>query len=109
MIKDSFTLYEVFLEDSAHHLLLPYGSGLNKLQTEDSWKVFEYQDFYKKYLGADIKSPEIEDIQWIRNKLSHLRDSLRTNEGKAEFAEKIEALGIVGDATTDENELNLPH
>jgi hypothetical protein len=109
VIKDAFTLYEVFLEKSAHDLLRPYGSGLLKLSTEDSWKMHECHDFFETYLGIDIDSSEVGDIQWIRNKLSHLRDSLRTDAGKAEFAEKIHALGIDGDATRAEKDLNLPH
>ncbi|MHA7306749.1 hypothetical protein ACX80E_16150 [Arthrobacter sp. TMN-49] len=109
VIKDSFTLYEVFLEESAHETLRRYGSGLLKLATEDSWRANECEDFYKAYLDVDIKHEDIDAIRWIRNKLSHLRDSLRTPAGKAEFEEKIQSLGIGGDPKEDEKELGLPH
>ncbi|MEV8183284.1 hypothetical protein [Specibacter sp. NPDC078692] len=109
VIKDSFTLYEVFLEESAHETLRWYGAGLLKQATEDSWRANECEDFYKAYLGVDIKHEDIDDIRWIRNKLSHLRDSLRTTAGKSEFEEKIQSLGIGADATESEKELGLPH
>jgi hypothetical protein len=109
VIKDAFTLYEVFLEESAHDLLRRHGSGLRNLSTEKTWLLEQCDDFYKRYLGFPIKRDEIEHVQWIRNKMSHLRDSLRTPEGKAEFAGKIEALDISGDPGDEESDLGLPH
>lgn len=109
VIKDAFTLYEVFLEESAHDLLRRHGSGLVNLSTEKTWLLDQCDDFYVRYLGFPIKQGEIEDIQWIRNKMSHLRDSLRTEEGKAEFEAKIKTLDISGDPTEDEDDLDLPH
>lgn len=110
IVKDGFTLFEVFLEESADGLLRFYGSGLKNLATENSWYMRECNQFFKSYLGFEILTPELEDIQWIRNKLAHLRDSLRTDEGKTDFAEKLERLGVGGDETTpEEKELLLPH
>lgn len=109
VIKDGFTLYEIFLEESAHDLLRRHGSGLYNFSSEKTWLLDQCDDFYANYLGFRIKRPEIENIQWIRNKMSHLRDSLRTPEGKADFEEKIEALGISGKPSDAENELGLSH
>ncbi|MBP2392779.1 hypothetical protein [Paenarthrobacter nicotinovorans] len=110
VIKDGFTLYEIFLEESAHDLLRAHGSGLRYLSTEKTWLLNECHDFYDRYLGGfQIKRLEIENIQWIRHKLSHLRDSLRTVGGKAEFEERIEALGISGAPSQVEDGLGIPH
>lgn len=109
VIKDAFTLFEVFLEESAHDLLRRYGSGLKKLSTEGTWLLQQCNDFYRDYLGVTITTSEIDDIQWIRNKLSHLRNSFRTVEGKGEFAQKVAALGIRGAETKDEEWWGLPN
>ena len=109
VIKDAFTLFEVFLEESAHELLRRYGSGLKKLSTEGTWLLQQCNDFYTGYLSVTITTSEIDDIQWIRNKLSHLRNSFRTVEGKGEFADKVAALGIRGAETKDEEWLGLPN
>lgn len=109
VVKDAFTLFEVFLEESAHGLLRGYGSGLKKLSTEGTWLLRECNDFYEDYVGTTITTVEIENIQWIRNKLSHLRNSFRTTEGKNEFAEKIADLGIRGKETNEEKQWGLPN
>ena len=109
VLKDAFTLYEIFLEESAHDLLRRHGSGLKNLDTEKTWLLEQCDDFYQQYLGFQIKRPEIVNIQWIRNKMSHLRDSLRTLEGRAEAKERIGALDISGGPTDAETELGLPH
>ncbi|MGO4856253.1 hypothetical protein [Arthrobacter sp. 2MCAF14] len=109
VIKDAFTLFEVFLEESAHELLRRYGSGLKKLSTEGTWRLEECNQFYEDYLGVTITTPAIKNAQWIRNKLSHLRNSFRTAEGKNDFAEKIAALGIRGKEQMGEDELGLPN
>lgn len=109
VLKDAFTLYEIFLEESAHDLLRRHGSGLKYLSTEKTWFLEDCDDFYQRYLGFQIKRPEIKHIQWIRNKMTHLRDSLRTAEGQAEAEERIDALKISGGPTDAENELGLTH
>lgn len=109
VVKDAFTLFEVFLEESADGILRRYNSQLKKLSTEDSWRMWECDQFFNDYLGFHVLTPELEDIQWIRNKLAHLRDSLRTSEGKADLTERLGRLGLGGDATDDEKELLLPH
>ncbi|MCO4263732.1 hypothetical protein NG697_12500 [Pseudarthrobacter sp. MDT3-26] len=109
VIKDAFTLFEVFLEESAHDLLRRYGSGLKKLSTEGTWLLHQCNSFYEDYVGVTITTPEIENIQWIRNKLSHLRNSFRTVEGKNEFADKVTALGIRGIESSDEEGWGLPN
>lgn len=109
VVKDAFTLYEVFLEESAHRVLQRHSSGLTKLSSEDSWRFDECRDFYKNYLHLEIEPLEVSHIHWIRNKLSHLRDSFRTDAGEAEFADRLAALGITGDETDDERGLMLSH
>lgn len=109
VIKDAFTLYEIFLEESAHDLLRGYGSGLKYLSTEKTWLLDQCHDFYNSYLGFRIKRPEIENIHWIRNKMTHLRDALRTTEGEAEAKERIDALEISGEPTDVEKHMGLPH
>lgn len=109
VIKDAFTLFEVFLEESAHDLLRRYGAGLNNLSTEGTWLLKQCNTFYEDYVGHTITTPEIENVQWIRNKLSHLRNSFRTTEGKNDFADKVAALGIRGEASQGESEWGLPN
>jgi hypothetical protein len=109
VIKDAFTLFEVFLEESAHELLRRYGSGLKKLSTEGTWLLEQCNQFYEDYLGVTITTPAIQNVQWIRNKLSHLRNSFRTAEGKNDFAERIAALGIRGKETEYESVWGLPN
>lgn len=109
VIKDAFTLFEVFLEESAHDLLRRYGSGLNKLSTEATWLLVQCNTFYEDYVGRTITTPEIENVQWIRIKLSHLRNSFRTPEGENDFADKIAALGIRGEESEGGRERDLPN
>lgn len=107
--KDAFTLFEVFLEESANEILRCYGSNLKSLSTEDSWRMPQCDDFYRDYLGFPIFTETVEDLQWIRNKLAHLRNELRTTTGKEEFSQKLTRLGLSEDANSDEAELRLPH
>jgi hypothetical protein len=76
---------------------------------DKTWLLEQCDVFYQQYLGFQIKRPEIINIQWIRNKMSHLRDSLRTMDGRAEAKERIDALDISGGPTDAESDLGLPH
>lgn len=107
VIKDACALLEVFLERSADRVLATHGAGLRKLETEDSWKWYECESFYQDYMGLDVRPAGINDIIWIRNKLTHLRDELRTDKGLAEFDEVIKRLGVDGDPTDEETALGL--
>lgn len=109
VIKDAFTLFEVFLEESADRLLHGYRSGLKNLSSENTWLIRDCNRFYEDYLGFPILTADVEDIQWIRNKLSHLRDSLRTEQGQKEFSERLKRLGVGKDETEEEQVLRLPH
>ncbi|RJU00838.1 hypothetical protein D6T65_10275 [Arthrobacter frigidicola] len=109
VLKDTFTLLEVFLEESADGILRRHGSSLVKLSTEDSWSMSECKKFYLDYLGLSVIPEELTDLQWIRNKLTHLRDELRTKEGKDDFKTKLSRLGVEGDRRPDEEDLPLPH
>lgn len=109
VVKDAFTLFEVFLEESADGTLRRYKSGLIKLATEDSWRMNECDQFFSDYLGFSVLTRQIKDIQWIRNKLAHLRDELRTSEGKESFAERLNRLGVSSDERPEEKELQLSH
>jgi hypothetical protein len=51
VLKDAFTLYEIFLEEPAHDLPRRHGSGLKYLSTEKTWFLEECDDFYQRYLG----------------------------------------------------------
>lgn len=109
VVKDAFTLFEVFLEESAHSVLRRHNSGLKNLATEDSWRPHECKDFFEDYLEITVFTENIEDIRWIRNKLSHLRDELRTEEGKADFNERLGRLDVLGPVRPEEEGLDLSH
>jgi hypothetical protein len=109
VIKDAFTLFEVFLEESVNNLLSRYNSRLVTLDTEDSWRMSDCRWFCEAYLGFDLMTDELDAIQWIRNKLSHLRNELRTEGGREEFATKLSMLGVSHDQTSDEENLQLSH
>ncbi|MFK0002542.1 hypothetical protein [Paenarthrobacter sp. NPDC090522] len=109
-VKDACGLLEVFLEEAAHEVLGSRGSGLLKMRTEESWHWNACAGFYEDYLGLQVKPAEIADVIWMRNKLTHLRDELRTREGLNEFHERSERLGISHSPTPEELALGLvPH
>ena len=109
VVKDAFTLLEVFLEKSVDNLLRGYGSRLITLDTEDSWRMGDCRYFFDAYLGLEVMPQELDDIQWIRNKLSHLRDGFRTEDGRNEFAAKLNRLGVSHPETPEEEDLHLSH
>ncbi|WP_341946963.1 hypothetical protein [Microbacterium sp. LWH11-1.2] len=107
VVKDAVALYEIFLETLANQVLGRAGHRLSTLDTEDSWRWPEYKSFYTHYVGVDVASDDIESVLWIRNKLAHLRDGLRTETGRAEFASHVEQLGLDGPETAEEQPLGL--
>jgi len=107
VIKDACALLEVFLEQMANAVLHRYGGRLSKLESEDSWKWPECRLFYLNYVGIDVTPPAIESVLWIRNKLTHLRDELRTPVGFAEFQSRLATLNIHHLRTPDEVALGL--
>lgn len=109
VVKDAFTLLEVFLEESVDNLLQRYHSRLITLDGEDSWRMSDCRWFFKAYLGFELVTEELGNIQWIRNKLAHLRDELRTVEGRQEFATKLSRLCVSHSETSDEKDLQLSH
>lgn len=109
VVKDTFTLLEVFLEESADNLLKRYDSRLITLDGEDSWRMHDCRWFFEAYLDVKLMTQELEDLQWIRNKLAHLRDELRTVEGRQEFARILARLGVSHPETEEEKDLELSH
>lgn len=107
VVKDSCTLFEVFLEDLAHAVLSRHGGGLDTRGSEDSWRWPECRDFYADYLGITVTPPDVEAILWIRNKLTHLRSTLRTSAGMGDFTGHMTVLGVDGPATADELDIGL--
>jgi hypothetical protein len=107
VLKDACSLYEVFLEQMADAVLQRVGARLAKMSTEDSWRWSDCKLFYQHYIGIDVTPPKIEAILWMRNKITHLRDELRTDAGKAEFAAKVALLDLDGPPTPAELDLGL--
>lgn len=107
VVKDACALYEVFLERMANAVLHRHGGRLSKLDSEDSWKWPECRLFYQNYIGVDVTPPAIESVLWVRNKLTHLRDELRTPAGLAEFQDRLGTLNIHHLRTPDEVALRL--
>lgn len=107
VIKDACGLYEVYLERAADGLVHKYGARLLNMTTENSWSWKECCAFYQAYLDFDVRPPLIDNIIWMRNKMAHLRDELRTSEGIAEFERRLQELAISNQATMDEAGLGL--
>ncbi|MFE4948666.1 hypothetical protein ACFQ9V_01010 [Leifsonia sp. NPDC056665] len=107
VIKDAVALYEVFLEMLASHVLGRAGHRLATLNTEDSWRWPECRAFYTHYVGVDVAPPRMEAVLWIRNKLAHLRDDLRTDEGRKDLKDHIDALNLNTPLTDEETTLGL--
>lgn len=107
VVKDACGLLEVFLEESAHEVLMRRRARLTKMGTEDSWNWPDCQAFYESYLDLAVRPPHILDVLWMRNKLTHLRDELRTPEGLKEFTDCLERLGIGGPPSADELALGI--
>ncbi|GGF18107.1 hypothetical protein GCM10011399_09740 [Subtercola lobariae] len=106
-IKDACTLYEVFLEQMANAVLIRSQARLANLSTEDSWSWSQCELFFRHYIEVEVRPEKIRAVLWIRNKLTHLRDQLRTDAGKAEFEAHMTTLDISGPPTPDETELGL--
>lgn len=106
-VKDACALFEVFLEQSANEILKRHGSSLKAMGTENSWKTHECDAFYENYLGLTARPQAIKDIVWMRNKLTHLRDELRTEAGIKDFEKKLGQLGISGEPSEEEATLGL--
>lgn len=109
VIKDACALYEMFPEQQANEVLKRGRAQLTKMSSEDSWRWNDCEAFYTHYVGVDVTPPAIEAALWIRNKMTHLRDRLRTDAGRAEFTAHLTTLssGITGPATPDEVALGL--
>ena len=107
VLRDAVTLYEVFLETLANQVLRRAGHRLSTLETEDSWHWPQCRAFYTNYVGVDAATERVEAVLWIRNKVTHLRDGLRTEEGRAELNRLIAELGLDAPITAAEAELGL--
>lgn len=107
VLKDSITLYELFLERLANTVLRRFGAGLSTAETDDSWRWPDCVLFYRHYLGIEVASPEIEAIRWMRNKLAHLHGSLRTRQGKVQFEQHLDALALNAPSSAEESEMGL--
>ena len=107
VVKDACTLYETFLERLAHSVLQNVGARLRNMETESSWRWEESKLFYQHYVGVDVVPPKVEAVMWIRNKLTHLRDELRTDIGRQELSAHVGTLSIDHPATANEQALGL--
>lgn len=107
VVKDAVALYEIFLEQMANAVLHRFGARLANLQTENSWRWPECEAFYAHYIGVSVTPPKLESALWIRNKLAHLRDELRTDAGRAEFAAHLTVLSVDGPEAPEEAALGL--
>ncbi len=107
VIKDAWALYEVFLEELAHDVLARFGAGLALMDTDDSWKGNESQAFYNTYVGIEVFPAPIDSIRWMRNKMAHLRSTLRSPGGMAEFTNHLSGLHIDQPMTSEEQALGL--
>jgi hypothetical protein len=107
VVKDACSLYEAFLERIAHAVLRSAGAGLHNRQTESSWRWEECELFFAHYVGVDVSPPNVDAVLWIRNKLTHLRDELRTDAGRREFAAHVANLGLDAEPTLEEQQLGL--
>lgn len=107
VLQDSITLYELFLERLANTVLGTFGASLSTAGTDDSWRWPDCVLFYRHYLGVEVESPEIEAIRWMRNKLAHLRGSLRTQEGKVRFEHHLSDFGLNAPSSVEEAEMGL--
>jgi hypothetical protein len=107
VIKDACALYEVFLEQQANEVLASSRARLTKMSSEDSWHWNDCEAFYTHYVGVDVTPPGIQAVLWVRNKMTHMRDQLRTDAGRAAFIAHLTTLGITGPATPDEIALGL--
>lgn len=107
VVKDACALYEMFLEHQADEVLRRAGARLTKLSSEDSWRWNDCTAFYAHYVGVDVRPPAIEAALWIRNKMTHLRDELRTTAGRAELNAHLATLGGTEPATSEETALGL--
>lgn len=107
VVKDAVALYEVFLETLANQVLRVAGRRLATMSTEDSWRWSDCKAFYRHYVGVDVAPPRVDAVLWIRNKLVHLRDGLRTEAGRQELRGHIVSLGLDSPATTEETGLGL--
>lgn len=108
IIKEAFKHYEVFLEASAHEILVRQGSGLVQHDTDESWNFQICRKFYSEYLGIEILPQPIVNIKWIRDKLSHLED-IRTPEGEKMLSDHLKKLGLDGPPTPEEAAMELYH
>jgi hypothetical protein len=107
VVKDACTLYELFLEQMANAVLHRHGARLTKVASEESWRWEDCELFYRHYIDIEVLPRNIETIVWIRNKLAHLRDELRTEKGLKEFKASLAGLGIDGPPTAEELDLGL--
>lgn len=106
-VKDTCGLYEIYLERAADAVLKTVGFRLKKLDTENSWNWPECRAFYGAYFSIEVRPPPVDHIIWMRNKMAHLRDELRTKEGATEFDRRLEDLAISGSETAQERQFGL--
>lgn len=107
VVKDACSLYESFLERLAQSVLQNVGASLRNAQSESSWRWEECVLFFQHYVGVDVTPPKVDAILWIRNKLTHLRDGLRTETGWKQLSAHLATLSIDHPASLDEAGLGL--
>ena len=93
-VKNAVSFFEIYMEDSADEILRSRGWCLTKKAENKSWHWDDCVRFFDSFFGAGIASPEIESIRWIRNKLTHLHDTLRTQDDERALMSHRSTLGL---------------
>ncbi len=106
-VKNAVSIFEIYLEDSADALLSPRGWALAKKAKGNSWLWHECHEFYETIFGLDLDTPPINAARWIRNKLTHLHDTLRTDDHEVELKLHRKTLGLEFPETEIEKPLGL--
>lgn len=103
-VKSAVSFFEIYMEDSADEILQSRGWCLKKKLEGKSWNWEDCARFFESFFTVDITPPEVESIRWIRNKLTHLNDTLRTPEDEIALEGHRATLGL----DTPETDLEKP-
>lgn len=108
-VKDAVTIFEIYLERSAIFILDRHGWSTKSAGTEQSWRWDQCTAFYEACIAVDFADSAygLDSIIWIRNKVTHLRNRLRTPAGESEYQGHREQLGLNRPCNDEEKDLNL--
>lgn len=108
-VKESVGSFERYLESCAEDLLERFDIVIKKKSPEESWYWVTCEAFYKEVLDIPLNDSDlgIDSIRWIRNKVTHLGDTLFSEDGEKLYASHRTALDLDSETTTEESELGL--